>query len=60
MFKVIGVLLAVYVCYSVFSGRVVAKAGAGSREVLREESPRYFWTVVAIYAGLSLALVTVF
>ena len=60
MFKVLGAVLALYVCYCVFNGRVVAKAGAGSREVLRDEAPLYFWMVVAIYAGLSLALFTVF
>jgi muconolactone delta-isomerase len=60
MFKAIGFLLAVYVCYAVVVGRVVAKAGASAREVQREESPGYFWVVVGIYAGLSLALVTVF
>jgi len=60
MFKVIGFLLAAYVGYSVISGRVVAKAGSGSREVFREDSPGYYWVVVAIYAGLSVALVTVF
>lgn len=60
MFKLIGTLLVLYVCFAVASGRVLAKAGAGSREVLREESPGYFWTVIAIYAGLSVALVFVF
>jgi hypothetical protein len=60
MFKFLGALLAAYVCYCVYTGRVVAKAGPGSREVLREESPRYFWTIIVIYAGLSIALITVF
>ncbi len=60
MFKALGVVLAAYVCYCVFSGRVLAKAGIGSREVLRDESPLYFWAVVAIYSGLSAALLTVF
>jgi drug/metabolite transporter (DMT)-like permease len=60
MFKLIGAVLAVYVCYAVVTGRVMAKAGAGSREVLRDESPGYFWVVIAIYAGLSLALFTMF
>lgn len=60
MFKILGTLLAIYVCYCVFAGRVVAKAGAGSREVLRGEMPRAFWTVIVIYAGLSIALITVF
>lgn len=60
MFKLLGVVLAVYVCHAVATGRVIAKAGAGSREVLRDESPGYYWTVIAIYAGLSVALFTVF
>lgn len=60
MFKLLGAVLAVYVCHAVVTGRVIAKAGAGSRQVLRDESPGYYWTVIAIYAGLSLALFTVF
>jgi len=57
MFKFLGVLLACYVVYAALSGRVYAKAGAGSRSVERSEAPSYFWAVVAVYAGLSLALV---
>ncbi len=57
MFKVLGALLACYVVYAVLSGRVVAKAGAGSRSVERAESPSYFWAVIVVYAGLSAALV---
>lgn len=60
MFKALGILLALYVCYSAVTGRVLAKAGYRVREVHRDESPRYFWIVIAIYAGLSIALVTVF
>jgi len=33
---------------------------AGGRTVSRQETPVYFWTVVAIYAGLSVALIGVF
>ena len=57
MFKLLGALLACYVAYAVLSGEVLAKAGAGSRSVQRSESPAYFWLVVFIYAGLSLALI---
>jgi hypothetical protein len=60
MFKVLGVPLVLYVCYSVVAGRVLAKAGVRMREVHRDASPRYFWVVIAIYAGLSIALVTIF
>lgn len=60
MFKLLGVLLAVYTVYSASRGAVFAKSGPGGRMVLRSESPRYFWVVIAIYAGLSLALLTIF
>ncbi|HEU4459234.1 MAG TPA: hypothetical protein VFR90_08950 [Methylibium sp.] len=60
MFELLGALLACYVAHAIWRGRVAAKAGAGSRAVLRAETPGYFWTVIAIYAGLSLALLFVF
>jgi hypothetical protein len=60
MFKVIGAVLAVYVCYAIANGSVYAKSGISGRNILREDSPRYFWSVIAIYAALSLALVTLF
>jgi hypothetical protein len=60
MFKVIGAGLAIYVCYAAVSGSVYAKSGISGRGVLREESPTYFWVVIAIYAALSLALVLLF
>lgn len=60
MFKFLGALLALYTLYAVARGEVVAKAGPGARTVVREESPRYFWSVVAIYAGLALALAFLF
>ena len=60
MFKAIGAALAVYVCYAAVSGSVYAKSGVSGRHVLCEESPGYFWVVIAIYAVLSLALVLVF
>ena len=60
MFRIIGVLVAVYTLYALFSGRVWAKKGPGAEEILRQESPGYFWTVIVIYFGLSLALVFYF
>ena len=60
MFKVIGVVLAVYVCYAIVNGSVYAKSGPSGHSVVRGESPGYFWVVIAIYAALSLALVLLF
>lgn len=60
MFKMIGVALALYVGYALISGRVYAKAGIAARHVGCDESPGYYWVVLIIYAGLSVALITVF
>jgi len=60
MFKLIGMLVGAYTLYAAVKGEVRAKAGAGGTTVSRSDSPGYFWTVIAIYAGLALALLTVF
>lgn len=60
MFKVLGVVLALYVAYAAMTGEVIAKSGPGMRRVRRAESTRYFWTVMAIYAALALAMIVWF
>lgn len=60
MFKLIGFFLVLYVCYAAATGRVWAKAGIRARQILREETPGYFWMVVGTYTALSVALFTVF
>jgi hypothetical protein len=60
MFKLLGILVGLYTIYSAATGRVYAKSGPGGRTVLRDESPRYFWVVIAVYAGLSGALFFLF
>lgn len=60
MFKFLGVMLAIYVIYALKAGEVFAKSGASGHMVSRDESPTYFWGVIVIYAGLSIALLTVF
>ena len=60
MFKILGIVVALYTAYAVINGEVYAKSGPWGRTVSRVDSPRYFWTVIVIYAGLSVALLTVF
>jgi hypothetical protein len=60
MFDVIGIGVGVYTLYAAVAGQVWAKAGPGARLVERSASPAYFWTVIAIYAGLAVALVVWF
>lgn len=60
MFKLLGALLALYAACAAVSGQVFAKSGPSGRTVSRQDSPEYFWIVIAIYAGLSVALLTIF
>jgi hypothetical protein len=60
MFKAVGALLLAYAMYAILRGEVYAKAGPVGRIVARATSAGYYWTVVAIYALLALALMTVF
>ena len=60
MFKALGVLVGAYALYAAVKGEVYAKSGPWGRTVSREDSPEYFWVVIAIYAGLGVALVTIF
>lgn len=59
-FTILGVLVGGYALYAALKGEVYAKSGVWGKVVSREESPQYFWTIIAIYACLAVALVTVF
>lgn len=60
MFKLLGLALAIYTLRAAYTGQVHAKAGIGGRAVARADDPEYFWVVIVIYFGLSIALITVF
>ena len=60
MFKLLGVLVGLYALVAAFTGEVYAKAGVWGRTVSRADAPEYFWTVIALYGALSIALLTVF
>jgi hypothetical protein len=60
MFKALGVLVGLYTLYAVIKGEVYAKSGIWGKTISRMDSPAYFWVIVAIYAGLALALATIF
>jgi hypothetical protein len=62
MFKLLGILVAAYTLWAAFDGKVYAKTGGLrlGRIIAKEHEPRYFWIVIAIYGGLSIALLTVF
>ena len=60
MFKILGILVGLYTIYSIVTGSVYAKSGPGGRTVDRQESPEYFWVVIAIYSCLTVALLVYF
>lgn len=60
MFDALGVLVAVYVVFALFDGSVLAKRGAWGERIERANEPHRYWVVIAIYAGLAAALITVF
>ena len=56
MFKLLGALVALYTVMSAMKGEVYAKHRVWGRTIHKEEEPRYFWSVIGIYAVLSVAL----
>lgn len=60
LFSVLGVLIGLYTVYAASQGEVHAKSGIRWATITRSESPGYFWIVIIIYAGLSLALMFLF
>jgi|GEM_PF-711580 hypothetical protein len=60
LFRVLGILVLLYVAYALSRGEVFAKSGWRGRTVSRNESPGYFSAVIAIYTLLGVALITVF
>ena len=60
LFDLLGTLLALYLAWARARGEVVAKAGPGARRIVRAESPRDYWFVMALYAALAAVLVLVF
>jgi hypothetical protein len=58
MFKLLGLVVALYTLYAVLNGEVFARSGQWGKIISQDDSPRYFWGVIAIYAALALALMT--
>lgn len=60
LFKGLGILMGLYTIYAAVQGEVYAKSGIHWACVTQADNPYYFRMVIAIYAGLSLALVFLF
>jgi hypothetical protein len=60
LFALLGVLVLAYAGWSAYQGSVYARHRAWGRRIERDEEPVYFWGVIVVYAGLGVALLTVF
>ncbi len=57
LFKAMGLLLAGYVIMAVVTGAVYAKSGVWGRTLRRMDRPLHYWSVIAAYIVLSVALI---
>lgn len=60
LFRLLGILLALYVALSLERGTVYAKSGPWGRTYRRDEHANQYWSVIVIYIFLSLALIFLF
>ena len=56
LFRALGLLLAGYIVVAVLSGAVYAKSAVWGRTFRRAEKPLRYWSAIAAYTLLSLAL----
>jgi hypothetical protein len=60
MFRVLGILLSLYVVHCLLKGAVYAKAGIWGRTIERAADPWGYWGALGAYFALSLAFVLIF
>jgi hypothetical protein len=60
MFVFLGIAIGIYTIISAYTGNVWARSRFSGRMIVREDTPIYFWSVIACYALLAIALMTVF
>ncbi|WP_431273651.1 hypothetical protein ACQ858_15945 [Variovorax ureilyticus] len=59
-FKSLGLMLGVYVAYSVVTGAVYARHRMRGRTFRREDEPVAYWSAIVAYGALALMLVFIF
>lgn len=60
MFKILGILLLIYIARCLATGDVFAKAGPWGRTYHRDEHGWEYWGAIGSYAALAIALLFVF
>ena len=59
MFKLLGLMVGIYVIVALISGAVKTRAGIRGRTIWRKREANYFWIVIALYASASIALLSI-
>ena len=60
IFRLLGVLLGLYVAYGLAHGEVYARSGVWGRTFYRDQDAWRYWSTIAIYCGLTVALLFYF
>ncbi len=60
VFKLLGAVLLIYTIHSFLRGEIYARSFAWGKVVYKKDDPKYFMTVIAVYAVLSIVLMTLF
>jgi hypothetical protein len=60
LFRILGLILALYVVRSYVLGQVYARSGAWGREFARSTDPWGYWSAICSYSLLSLGLLFLF
>jgi hypothetical protein len=60
MFKILGVLVAVYVAHGFVTGEIYGRSRAWGRTFRRDEEPWKYWSAIISYSLLAIALFFVF
>lgn len=60
MFRILGILLLFYVGYCLLTGRVYGVYHAWGRSFQRDTDPWHYWSTLAVYILLSIALFFLF
>jgi hypothetical protein len=60
LFQILAVAVALYTLHAALAGEVFARSGVWGKTLSRADSPVEFWMTIVIYAGLAIAMATVF
>jgi hypothetical protein len=60
MFKILGALLICYVAHGLSTGQIYGRYRAWGRTFRRDDDPWLYWSTMAVYSLLAMALIFLF